>query len=37
VGHFCQLTDPDVWLASVAAFYNEEFGLSARGPMGTTR
>jgi hypothetical protein len=24
VGHFCQLSDPDVWLASVAAFYNDE-------------
>ena len=29
VGHFCQLSDPDVWLASAAAFYNEECGLSA--------
>jgi hypothetical protein len=28
VGHFCQLSDPDVWLAKVAAFYNEECGLS---------
>src|SRR6478736_4014430 len=27
VGHFCQLSDPDMWLASVAAFYNEECGL----------
>jgi hypothetical protein len=28
VGHFCQLSDPDVWLASAAAFYSEECGLS---------
>jgi pimeloyl-ACP methyl ester carboxylesterase len=28
VGHFCQLSDPDVWLASVGTFYNEECGLS---------
>jgi pimeloyl-ACP methyl ester carboxylesterase len=29
VGHFCQLSDPDVWLASVAAFYSEDCGLGA--------
>ena len=33
VGHFCQLSDPDMWLASVAAFYNEECGLGGRDRM----
>jgi pimeloyl-ACP methyl ester carboxylesterase len=28
VGHFCQLSEPDLWLASVAAFYKEDCGLS---------
>jgi pimeloyl-ACP methyl ester carboxylesterase len=30
VGHFCQLSHPDVWLASMAAFYKEECGHSGR-------
>ena len=27
VGHFCQLSDPEPWLASVLGFYRERCGL----------